>query len=43
MLKPRPAISAGAVVAALTTFVPAVSANAGLYLANHNETLLLDA
>jgi hypothetical protein len=41
MLNPKPIIFTVAVTVA--TLAPAASANAGVFLANHNETLLLDA
>ena len=40
MLKPKPTLFAVAVTVA--TLIPAASASAGMNLANHNETLLLD-
>ena len=41
MITPKPIIFTVAVTVA--TLAPAAAANAGLNLANHNETLLLDA
>jgi hypothetical protein len=41
MLKLKTTVFAVAVAAA--TLIPAASASAGLYLSNHNETLLRDA
>ena len=40
MFKPKPIIFTVAV--AVATLAPAASASAGITLANHNETLLLD-
>ena len=41
MFKPKQIVFTVAVVVA--TLAPAASANAGIVLSNHNETLLLDA